>query len=220
VPTFRPLVARVARLGMLNALAQVALKIGSPGVPDFYQGTELWELNLVEPDNRGNVDFDLRAAMLTEIEHVLELPAADRASAVAGLVHDWPDGRVKLLVTTAGLRLRREWPDVFLSGRYVALDTDITVHGDVVAFARLHEDRSVIVAAPRLSARLVSDDQPLPLGGTAWKTSRIMLPPELAGRRFRDAITGAEIVPTSAGEESWIFAGQAFETIPVAILRT
>jgi (1->4)-alpha-D-glucan 1-alpha-D-glucosylmutase len=220
LPTFRPLSARVAQIGMMNALAQVVLKIGSPGVPDFYQGSELWDLTLVDPDNRRKVDFDLRARMLTEVEQILSLPAADRIAAVAGLVNDWADGRVKLLVTTVGLRLRREWPDVFLSGRYMPLVTGVTVNGDVAAFARIRDDQCVIIAAPRLSARLVSVDQPLPLGGNSWKTSRIMLPPELAGRRFRHEITGAEIVPTSAADETWIFAGQAFETIPVAILRT
>ena len=220
LPTFRPLAARVAQLGMLNALAQVVLKIGSPGVPDFYQGTELWDLTLVDPDNRRNVDFTLRAAMLAEVEHVLALPTADRTAAVAGLVNDWADGRVKLLVTTAGLRLRREWPDLFLSGRYAPLVTDVTVNGGVVAFARIRDDQAVIIAAPRLSAGLVSNDQPLPLGGSAWKTSRILLPPDLAGRRFRHEITGAEIVPTSAADDAWIFVGQAFETVPVAILRS
>jgi (1->4)-alpha-D-glucan 1-alpha-D-glucosylmutase len=220
LPTFRLLSARVAQIGMMNALAQVVLKIGSPGVPDFYQGSELWDLTLVDPDNRRKVDFDLRARMLTEVEQILSLPAADRIAAVAGLVNDWADGRVKLLVTTVGLRLRREWPDVFLSGRYMPLVTGVTVNGDVAAFARIRDDQCVIIAAPRLSARLVSVDQPLPLGGNSWKTSRIMLPPELAGRRFRHEITGAEIVPTSAADETWIFAGQAFETISVAILRT
>jgi maltooligosyltrehalose synthase len=127
-------------------------------------------------------------------------------------------------VTAAGLRLRRDLPHVFLGGRYLPLATEVTVPAGAVAFARLAEDGvapadAVVFIAPRLCASIVDKDRPVPLGGECWKTSRVMLPPELRHRIFRDVITGAEIRPTHAGESAWIFLGEAFSTLPIAILR-
>jgi (1->4)-alpha-D-glucan 1-alpha-D-glucosylmutase len=220
LPAFSPIARRIAQVGMTNGLAQVALKLGSPGVPDFYQGTELWDLSLVDPDNRRPVDFTARTSALADVEDVLALPPEERASRIAEMIAQWIDGRIKLLLTTAGLRLRREWPDLFLSGRYVPLKTEATVPAGLVAFARALDTRVVLVVAPRLIAPLVSDASPVPIGADAWKTSRILLPPELADRTFHHVLTGAEIVPASAGGEAWLFAGQVFATAPVALLRT
>jgi (1->4)-alpha-D-glucan 1-alpha-D-glucosylmutase len=216
---FEPVARRVARVGMVNGLAQVTLKLGSPGVPDFYQGTELWDLTLVDPDNRRAIDFALRRAMLDEIDLVLAKPAAERGEAVSALMQTWQDGRIKMLLTSAGLRLRREWPELFASGRYLPLVTDSVGKAGIVAFARILDDRAVLFAAPRLVAHLVVDYERLPLGGDTWKTSRILLPPELAGRTFRHEVTGAEIKASAAGAETWLFAGQVFEKVPVGILR-
>jgi (1->4)-alpha-D-glucan 1-alpha-D-glucosylmutase len=215
---FAPLAGRVRRAGMLNALAQVALKIGSPGIPDFYQGAELWDFSLVDPDNRRPVDFDHRRRLLRSLEPVLSMPTDERTAAVAEMVTHWEDGRVKMLLTTLGLCLRRDWPEVFLQGRYVPLVTDVTVRAGLVAFARLLDERAVLFVAPRLTAPLMADTESLSLGGEAWKTSRVFLPPELHGRAFRHHLTGAEVRPTVAAGEEWIFAGQLFETIPVAIV--
>ena len=219
LPAFRPFQSRIARLGLLNSLSQVALKLGAPGVPDFYQGTDLWDLSLVDPDNRRPVDFDRRAASLDEIDSILSDGGASRAGRIAALLDAWTDGRIKLLVTAAGLRLRRQAPDLFLWGTYEPLQVDPTVGGGVVAFARRHADAAVLFAAPTLCAAIVSGEQPLPLGGDSWKTSRVLLPRELAGRTFRHEITGAEIVPTVTESGAWIFVGQVFEHVPVGILR-
>jgi (1->4)-alpha-D-glucan 1-alpha-D-glucosylmutase len=215
---FVPIARRVAQIGIANSLAQLTLKLGSPGVPDIYQGTELWDFSLVDPDNRRPVDFALRQGLLADVDRTLSLPDPERAAAVAEMVAAPEDGRIKLLVTTVGLKLRQEWPEVFRAGRYVPLKTESSVPADLVAFARAHESRAALFIAPRLVAPLVSDSAPLPLGGDAWKTSRILLPPELTGV-FRNALTGAEILPASAGDDRWLFAGQLFETTPVAILR-
>ena len=218
---FLPAVARLLRqvgaIGMLNSLSQVVVKLGSPGVPDFYQGSELWDLSLVDPDNRRPVDFDRRRALLDDVDRVLALCPGQRLAPLAGMLRDWADGRIKLLATTAGLRLRRNDPELFLSGGYVPLATEVSVDGDAIAFARIHDDRAMLFVAPRLCARLFTDDLQPPLGA-AWKTSRVLLPPELAGRRFRHELTGAELQPTSTGDESWLFLGQIFEHVPVGIL--
>ena len=218
MPAVAGLLRRVAATGMVNSLSQVAVKLGSPGIPDFYQGSELWDLSLVDPDNRRPVDFDRRRAMLDDVDRVLALCPMHRQPQLGEMLRHWVDGRIKLLVTTAGLRLRRMDPELFLSGGYVPLATEVTVEGDAIAFARVHGGRVVLVVAPRLCARLFTDDLKPPLGET-WKTSRVLLPSELAGRAFRHELSGVEIQPTTAGDQSWLFLGQIFEHIPVGILR-
>jgi (1->4)-alpha-D-glucan 1-alpha-D-glucosylmutase len=215
---------RVARVGAVNSLAQTVLKIGSPGVPDFYQGTELWDLTLVDPDNRRPVDFDARVRALDRVDAILAAPPDTRAAALRSLVESSDDGVIKLLVTAAGLRLRSETPALFLEADYVALDVDLTVPAGAVAFARvLHAAdggtgiRAAIVIAPHLAAPLVDAEHALPIG-EAWKTSRVLLPPALGALTYRDAFTGAEIKPTSTSSGDWIFVGQALQRLPVAML--
>jgi (1->4)-alpha-D-glucan 1-alpha-D-glucosylmutase len=215
---FLPFQDRIARSGMVNSLAQVALKIASPGVPDFYQGTELWDVTLVDPDNRRPVDYDQRRSALQAADDVLSRPAAERAEALRTLLARWPDGIVKTVVTTAGLRARQDAPDLFLEGDYLPLDTDISVPARVVAFARLHGDgHAAIVVAPTLSSQIVDDEHPLPVG-ERWKTSRVLLPSSLAGLTFRDVFTGAEVRPTTGTGGTWLFVGQVLATMPVALL--
>ncbi len=218
---FLPFQRRLASLGMINSLAQLALKIGSPGVPDFYQGTELWDFSLVDPDNRRPVDFGRRVQSLDEVDAVLAQEPEQRSQTIAAWVRHWKDGRIKLLVTAAGLRLRRQLPRVFLGGAYMPLQTEVTVAADAIAFARMAPDESeaILVVAPRLSRRLVSPDHPAPLGSDCWKTSRVILPPGLSEREFRDVISGATIRPTRTGDTAWFFVGEAFSSLPVAILR-
>ena len=196
---------------MVNSLSQVVLKLGSPGVPDFYQGTELWDLSLVDPDNRRPVDFDLRQRLLERSETAA--PDPDE------LLANWSDGRIKLFVTRAGLQLRRELPDVFVGGEYLPLSVESSVAGDAVAFARRSGGHAVIAIAPRLCSSLFDPARPAPTGGECWKTSRVMLPEELRHRTFRDAFTGALIRPTVTAEAGWIFLGQALGLLPVALLK-
>ena len=209
---------RIAAIGVLNSLSQVAVKLGSPGVPDFYQGADLWDLSLVDPDNRRPVDFERRLRLLDEIDRVLALAPEERASAIGGMLEHWGDGRIKLLVTAAGLRLRREKPELFLSGDYLPLETDVTVPGAAIAFARAQGEEGVVFVLPRLCARLVAADLRVPLG-EAWRTSRVLIPQQLVGRTFRHELTGAEIRPTSTSDQTWLFLGQIFEHVPVGILR-
>jgi len=136
---------RIAFYGAINSLSQVVLKAAAPGVPDFYQGTELWELSLVDPDNRRPVDYEMRAAMLRGIRN------ADPAA----LLRRWSDGRIKLFVTWKMLDLRARRAELFREGDYQPLDGG----EHVVAFARTRGRESVVVAVPRLIASL----------GDAWR---------------------------------------------------
>jgi (1->4)-alpha-D-glucan 1-alpha-D-glucosylmutase len=216
---FLPFQQKIATLGMINSLAQVVLKIAAPGVPDFYQGTDLWDLSLVDPDNRRPVDFELRARRLDEVDALLAKPTQERRGDIAGWLRNWRDARVKLLVTAAGLRLRRDLPDVFLGGAYLPVPTEVSVAAGAIAFARTAGRDAVLVAAPRLCARLLGTQRTVPLGGEAWKTSRLLLPPALRDRTFQNVITGADVRPTKTAESEFIFLGEAFETLPVAVLK-
>jgi (1->4)-alpha-D-glucan 1-alpha-D-glucosylmutase len=210
--------ARVAVAGVINSLAQVTLKIGSPGVADFYEGTELWDLSLVDPDNRRPVDFERRREMLAAVDHLLSLPVKRRAEEMAGKLAAWQDGAIKLSVTTVGLRLRHDHPELFLSGEYLPLVTETSVGASIVAFARTHGSDVALFVVPRFTAALMDDQHPMPLGVERWKTSRVLLPSAMADLTFRHELTGAEISPVVTDSQAWIFAGQLFETVPVAIL--
>ncbi len=216
-----PFQRRLATLGLINSLAQLTLKIGSPGVVDFYQGTEFWDLNLVDPDNRRPIDFARRAHAMDDVDRVLALDAEPRATRISECVRSWTDGHIKLLVTAGGLRLRRDLPEVFLDGAYVPLHTEVTVPGSALGFARISPGQrdAALFVAPRLCRRLVTPDQPLPLGADCWRTSRVMLPPSLSNREFRDVVTGASIRPTRGTDTAWIFLGETFRLLPMAILR-
>lgn len=140
-----------AYFGALNALSQTLLKIASPGVPDFYQGTELWTFSLVDPDNRQPVDFGKRAALL---EALREEEAGGRAALAGKLLAGWKDGRVKLYLTYKALSLRRSSKKLFDEGEYTPVEAVGARRRHVCAFIRRLENSWVLAAAPRLAARL------------------------------------------------------------------
>ena len=218
LPVLLPFQRRIAVVGMVNSLAQTVLKLGSPGVPDFYQGSELWDLSLVDPDNRRPVDFVRRHSLLDEVDALLKKDRHERARCLGVWLRSWEDARIKLSLVASGLRLRRQNQSLFLDGKYVPLETDLSISAGAVAFARVHGNEAVVFAAPRLWASLNADPEFVPVGRECWKTSRLLLPPELAGRSFEDALTGAEITSRIVEGQSWIELGDTFETLPVAML--
>lgn len=153
---FLPLAADIARWGAWNSLTQTVLKCTTPGVPDVYQGTELWDLSLVDPDNRRPVDFARRAELLATLA----------AATPDDLVSDWRSGRIKMFILRRLLCLRRENPDFFLDSRYVPIEATGPLAGHVVAFRRESGERRLWVIVPRLTSRLGE----IPIG-EAWQTS-------------------------------------------------
>src|SRR6185437_2185939 len=149
----------IAMAGILNSLSQTLIKAGSPGVPDFYQGTELWDYNLVDPDNRRPVDFAIRRAMLEEIIHEAD---RDRVKLVEKLIASPHDGRIKMYVIHRVLQFRRDHPELFATGAYAPLEAAGEYARHVVAFARRVERESVIVVAGRFftSLRMTADSLP------------------------------------------------------------
>ncbi|MGH2450651.1 MAG: malto-oligosyltrehalose synthase, partial [Candidatus Limnocylindria bacterium] len=134
----------LAYWGALTSLAALAIRLFAPGVPDVYQGTELWDQSLVDPDNRRPVDFARRAAALADLDRAAK---GDRAALARELCASWEDGRIKLYLTAAGLRHRRARPELFAQGAYLPLSA--TGDAEVVAFARSHGRRWSAAVAPR-----------------------------------------------------------------------
>jgi (1->4)-alpha-D-glucan 1-alpha-D-glucosylmutase len=201
----------VGRLGMVNALAQTLVKIAAPGVPDFYQGTELWTLTLVDPDNRQPVDWAARAAALADV--TARVAADGPAAAAEALLAAWPDGRVKCYVTARALAVRRRVPELFAAGEYVPLATGGAHATRVCAFARRRGDRQVVVVVPRLAAPLTDQGARLPLGADAWADTWVHLPAGAAG--LADAFTGAR--PAGAAGAA-VAVAAVLARFPVALL--
>jgi (1->4)-alpha-D-glucan 1-alpha-D-glucosylmutase len=218
--SFVPFQRRVAYFGMINSLAQLVLKLASPGVSDFYQGNELWDLSLVDPDNRRAVDFSLRRQLFDELRPLIE--SAERGDAVgatfSGLLDEWADGRIKLFVTAVGLRFRRRHADVTLDGSYVPLRPHGPAAEHIVAFARLHATGVLLAMTPRLVASLTADTRPLPLGDETWRTTGVMLPDALRVSHYRHLFTGESIGPSGDTNHASIRAADVFRTSPVALL--
>jgi (1->4)-alpha-D-glucan 1-alpha-D-glucosylmutase len=215
---FVPFQRRVAQVGMVNSLSQLVLKLASPGVPDFYQGTELWDLSLVDPDNRRPVDFAARQRLLAELRPLLDRLEHEATAErdVQDLFTDWTDGRIKLLVTTCGMRFRRQHRALMLHGAYTPLDVDGDRADHVVAFARHDDSGTLLVVAPRLIVPLVTEDRPLPIGPDVWAATRIVLPPVTRAARYRHVITGGCCEAPS--DRSSLPVASALKTCPVAWL--
>ena len=213
---FAPFQRRVAQAGMVNSLAQLVLKLASPGIPDFYQGTELWDPSLVDPDNRRPVDFAARQALLDGLRPIVDQLEAGRAAArdVTDLLERWSDGAIKLLVTTCGLRFRREHAGLLLSGDYQVLEAEGPAADHLVAFARYDESGTLIALVPRLVSSLVSERRPLPLGPETWASMRILLPEGMGAAGYRHLLTGETVDMIG----SHLLAAAVFHTSPVALL--
>jgi (1->4)-alpha-D-glucan 1-alpha-D-glucosylmutase len=221
---FLPFVRDVAMAGVVNSLAQVVLKIASPGVPDFYQGTELWDLHLVDPDNRQLVDFSRRAAMLAELEGTIE-GAASRAGSAAGtagevraLADSWSDGRIKLFVTSAGLRLRRSARDLFLRGTYVPLEVAGERAMNAVTFARTHGSETVIAVVPRFVGAFVAQTVGLPLGAAVWGKASVELELERPASQWHNVLTGERIQANQTDGHPSLRLAEIFANCPVGLL--
>ena len=211
----------IADAGFINGLAQVVLKSAVPGVPDFYQGTELWDFNLVDPDNRRPVDYTQRRQWLDQLRrrHGVDPPGLQQE-----LLRLWPDPRIKLLVVWRTLQARAERADVFQQGTYLPLTVSGVHASHAVALARRYGDRWVVAAVPLHVQTLLRKTERLEAtGGLAaidWQDTMIELPPE-APRRWKDAFSDRTIDTEPNLEGSWSLAAGRFLTpLPVGLLMS
>lgn len=217
LPDIREFQRLTNRCGMLNSLSQALLKIASPGVPDFYQGTELWDLSLVDPDNRRPVDFALRREALAELTRREE--EIGRRELARELLARWEDGSIKMYITSRALRFRRENRDLFENGEYVPLEVSGDKQRHVCAFARRKNGRGAIVVAPRFFATLVPEPATLPCGEGVWGEAFVTLPEERPGICFRDIFTGETIETAELDGKTTLPLATVFAIAPVALLE-
>lgn len=209
VADFEPVRDRTALIGSINAIAQQLLKLTSPGVPDIYQGTELWDFSLVDPDNRRPVDYRARIRLLDELDATTTTDLAD------SLFQSWPDGRLKLFITTRTLDARRDHADLFERGAYTPLTAVGPNAAHIVAFARQLDEDEIIVVAPRLADRLTGGGSRPPVADV-WSGATLPLARTSRGGRFRNRFTGDvfEATPTDPFDLRLVLAH-----LPVALLE-
>jgi (1->4)-alpha-D-glucan 1-alpha-D-glucosylmutase len=197
--------------GAINSLAQRVLMLTSPGNPDLYQGTELWDFSLVDPDNRRPVDYTLRERLLTELDR--EAEAGNLPALCADLLENYQDGRIKMWTTMQALRLRRDRRDLFHPGHYQPIYATGVKQQHVVAFAREHGNQSAIVAVPRLSYTLAGGALRAPLANL-WENTELPVPsrcPEF----LENVFTGEKIRVTP---QRTLLCSEVFALFPVALL--
>jgi len=196
LPAFLPVAEEIARLGAVNSLAQITIKFTAPGVPDVYQGSELWDDSLVDPDNRRPVDYARRRKILNEVEHV---PPGD-------LMRCWPDGRVKLRLTQRLLHLRRDNAELLREGNYEAINFAGAFADCAIGFVRRRQDRAIVVIVPRLSSRVG-----FPPVGQRWQDTHANLVSGLSA--LRDVFSDREV----RAENSKLKLSEAMAEVPFAV---
>lgn len=197
---FLPFMRQVARLGMENSLVQTVLRLTTPGVPDIYQGAELWDLSLVDPDNRRPVDYPRRIRMLDELDK--------HSPSMRELMDRREDGAVKLFVTSRILRLRAELPELFDRGCYDPLLSAGAKADCICGFSRMHGDRALLVMTARFPARREADPD--------WGGTTVAIPQQLAGCAFRNIFNGARM----CAHDIEIAMDLVFDDLPVAVFVT
>lgn len=213
LPDFLAFQGRLAFLGALNSLSQVLLKITAPGVPDFYQGTELWDFSLVDPDNRRPVDFQKRRKFL---DGLADHDKYGSSRFLKGLLAHWQDGRIKLHLIYKALNFRRQHLELFQNGEYLPVDAFGPQRDHVVAFARRRENNWALTVVPRLLAHLVEPGR-APLGTRTWKETTLSLHQE-APRVWQNVFTGEAVDASRKGTVPTLALSQVLAAFPVALL--
>jgi (1->4)-alpha-D-glucan 1-alpha-D-glucosylmutase len=203
----------IARAGFLNAISQTAIKLTSPGVPDIYQGSELWDFSLVDPDNRRRVDYVRRRALLEEINS-----KGGRSLLEEFKAHP-EDDRLKLFVTKQLLRYRFDNQEFFRDAEYVPMHSFGDQRNHVIAFARTTADRILVTVASRFHIALGCRTRP-PLGDEVWQDSAVVIPNDRADLQVRDLFTGRVLTPTIYRQRTLLPLSEVFADLPVAVLVT
>lgn len=245
--SFRPLQEMVAFFGMLNGLAQTLLQLTAPGVPDLYQGNELWDFSLVDPDNRRPVDFATREALLRELQTSIaatsagtrrarassadapaaaaesrvanRAPAPDLAALARERLATWSDGRIKLFVIYQALKARRARPEVFATGDYAPLEPIGPAAEHVVGFTRSSGQSTFLTIVPRLCASLTGEQPILPLGAEIWADTAVVVPSDKPGDLWRNCLTGETVTTVDREGRTALPLAEVFNILPVALFE-
>jgi (1->4)-alpha-D-glucan 1-alpha-D-glucosylmutase len=214
---FKPFQKKIAHYGIYNALSQLLLKIASPGVPDFYQGNEVFDLSLVDPDNRRPVDYQSRKRMLDLLKKRFATEGPAPASLVGDLIREKENGLIKLYVTWRALSYRRENPALFSNGSYHPLEVMGGKEKHLCAFSRTLRGEKVVVAVPRLLVSLAGTSE-VPIG-KVWEGSYLVLDEEAPGSSYLNDFTG-EVIKTKEAEGKVVLSmSELFATFPLGLLK-
>ncbi len=198
LPLFLPVAEEIARLGAINSLTQVTVKLTAPGVPDIYQGNEVWDFSLVDPDNRRPVDYCYRRKLLGSLGSV----------SPEELMQCWPDGRIKLFLTQRLLSWRREQAPLFHQGSYIPVASNGTLADCVIAFAREHEGKWCLVMAPRFASRVG-----FPPVGEKWQDTTIDFPKAFSVDGVKDIFTRSNL----SVNDGRVRMAEAMRVLPFAV---
>jgi (1->4)-alpha-D-glucan 1-alpha-D-glucosylmutase len=208
---------KTAYFGMLNGLGQTLIKITAPGVPEIYQGCELWDLRLVDPDNRHAVDYAIRKKFLAEVEkrscgHEGARQLRDE------LVSGWRDGRIKLYAIWKVLNFRRKHPQLFLEGDFTQLKVTGRRATNVFAYARRHGNDWLVAIVPRwlAHAKAPMNQREMPM---FWSNTKILLPDEFP-KRWTNLLSGDALLANDTGNRTGLRVAQLIGDFPVACLAS
>jgi (1->4)-alpha-D-glucan 1-alpha-D-glucosylmutase len=205
---FLKFIEPISKAGMWNSLSQTLLKMTSPGIPDFFQGSELWYFHLVDPDNRDAVDYSIRQKLLKEIQ---ERSLNDRLSLIHELKNNLEDGRIKLFLINEVLNFRKNNQRLFARGAYIPLRAEGHRKEHIISFSRRLREGNVIIAAPRFLSGFLT-------GGQDWNDSVIELPPEFYPGRYRDLLTNEEIAVVMKRDKAVLQISEVFRYLPFSLL--
>jgi len=208
---------KISHLGMFNSLSQTLLKITSPGVPDFYQGTEVWDFSLVDPDNRRPVDYAMRIKMIDDLTK--RLSEISRQELALDLTAHKENGAIKMYLIQTALSFRRNNAELFKNGEYLPIDVIGGKAEHVCAFLRKAGNRTIIVAVPRFFSRLITAMGRLPLGRHVWEDSFLVIPDSDSLSKYRHIFTGEVITTVDHDGANALYLSHVFEHFPVALLE-
>ena len=208
---FEAFTRRIARIGALNSLSQTLLKLTAPGIPDFYQGTELWDFSLVDPDNRRSVDY-LRRSQALEIT----ARAGSGRESLHELSSSWRDGRIKLMLIQHGLRLRRCHPTLFSHGSYTPVRGTGSHAANILSYVRSKDGEMLLAVAPRLCSAIIDDGDEL-TAAFKWGTSLLALPRGWDGPAY-DLFSGETIPTVNVQSGPSLRLSDVFRHFPVGLV--
>jgi (1->4)-alpha-D-glucan 1-alpha-D-glucosylmutase len=203
---------KIAFFGALNGLAQTLIKVTFPGLPDVYQGSELWDFRLVDPDNRGPVDFNHRIELLEQLRD----SRAHDASRLSDLLDRWCDGRIKLYVLSRALCFRKSHRELFAEGSYQGLKVTGPLANHVCAFARRHQDSWAIAVVPRLASSLTSAGT-FPIG-EVWRDTTLQLPRGAPGD-WRNIFAGDAVTRRAGRPAGTLPLREILQHFPLGLLQ-
>jgi (1->4)-alpha-D-glucan 1-alpha-D-glucosylmutase len=210
---------QIAFFGYFNSLSQLLLKLTSPGMPDIYQGTEIWDLSLVDPDNRRRVDYKRRLILLEDLKERIENSGGVLTGLARHLMNTIDSGQIKFYVTYRTLNLRKSLEDLFSKGEYLPLEATGDRSEHICAFARTFGRESIVIVVPRLLAGLTNRELHPPTGIRTWNETQLLLPDELADTAYQNIFTGERLRVSRDSSDSALPISDILGIFPVALLH-